>query len=275
MTAYGAAVACEATAGPSHSSYRLNLGNSRKRTPVQGRSKRSKPTIVVLRAAHVRRALADIHGPMLPDSDEGRRHLFAALQCLAPRGDGELALRKFITTTAPWMDDTEASKLLDRVYARPLKFKAETLGRWIGLKDANRTRLGITTIAPVDVTKEQRAARKRIKKAAWRRAKRRSQGMKPRAQYLTESLSRTRPWEAFGIKRRAWERRGKPMPPDHDASLSPSILSSGLGDTLASSVATPQGARASRAKDGGPRCARPAHREAGGMKENVLAGVAA
>ncbi len=48
--------------------------------------------------------------------------------------------------------------------------------------------------------------------------------MKSRDQYLAGSLSRTEPWKAFGIKRRAWERRGKPTPPPHDAGLTPSIL---------------------------------------------------
>lgn len=41
----------------------------------------------------------------------------------------------------------------------------------------------------------------------------------PREQYLAESLSRKKPWEALGISRATWYRRGKPMPEscnDHD-----------------------------------------------------------
>ena len=43
----------------------------------------------------------------------------------------------------------------------------------------------------------------------------------PREQYLAESLSRKKPWEAFGISRATWYRRGKPQPQpeacnDHD-----------------------------------------------------------
>ena len=38
-------------------------------------------------------------------------------------------------------------------------------------------------------------------------AKRRANGVKP----IDHSLSRTKPWEAFGISRRTWERRGKPV----------------------------------------------------------------
>jgi hypothetical protein len=33
---------------------------------------------------------------------------------------------------------------------------------------------------------------------------------KPRAQYEAEALSNTRPWEALGISRSTWKRRGKP-----------------------------------------------------------------
>ncbi|PJF46448.1 MAG: rep protein [Candidatus Thermofonsia Clade 3 bacterium] len=41
----------------------------------------------------------------------------------------------------------------------------------------------------------------------------------PRDQYLAESLMRQKPWEALGISRATWYRRGKPMPEscnDHD-----------------------------------------------------------
>lgn len=36
-----------------------------------------------------------------------------------------------------------------------------------------------------------------------------------RADYLAENtISRDKPWEQFGISRRTWYRRGKPMPPE-------------------------------------------------------------
>jgi transcriptional regulator with XRE-family HTH domain len=36
----------------------------------------------------------------------------------------------------------------------------------------------------------------------------------PRADYLANSISRSKPWEALGISRATWYRRGKPMSPD-------------------------------------------------------------
>ncbi len=35
----------------------------------------------------------------------------------------------------------------------------------------------------------------------------------PRDEYLTQSLMRTRPWEALGMSRATWYRRGKPVAP--------------------------------------------------------------
>ena len=33
----------------------------------------------------------------------------------------------------------------------------------------------------------------------------------PRAQYLAESVSRSKPWEALGMSRATWYRKGKPL----------------------------------------------------------------
>jgi predicted ArsR family transcriptional regulator len=35
----------------------------------------------------------------------------------------------------------------------------------------------------------------------------------PRAEYEAQSLSRAKPWEALGMSRATWYRRGKPAPP--------------------------------------------------------------
>jgi hypothetical protein len=45
-----------------------------------------------------------------------------------------------------------------------------------------------------------------------KRKRRRANGMKLRAVYLENSLSRTKPWEAEGISRSTWERRQKRRP---------------------------------------------------------------
>ncbi len=106
--------------------------------------------MVALRNADARRAFTAMHGSTFPDNDVGRQHLFIALHIRAPKGEGEPVLRRYVARAAPWMDDEEAAKLLDRVYTRPLKFKADTLGKLIGLEDVVRT--GSASLRSVPVT---------------------------------------------------------------------------------------------------------------------------
>jgi hypothetical protein len=69
--------------------------------------------------------------------------------------------------------------------------------------------LRLRTIAPVDMTVDQRRAFSRARYQKRRQAKRRAEGKKPRADYEAGSLSRIKPWQAQGISRRTWERRRK------------------------------------------------------------------
>ena len=69
-----------------------------------------------------------------------------------------------------------------------------------------RRRCGLVS---VERPPEVRAEEKRERDKARKRAK----AKRPRAVYEAESASRLKPWKAFGIERRAWERRGKPAPP--------------------------------------------------------------
>jgi hypothetical protein len=71
----------------------------------------------------------------------------------------------------------------------------------------------IKTVAEAEqLVRAARTAKDRVAaergRQAWRKkqSSRRVAGAKPHA----ESASRTRPWEAFGISRSTWERRGKP-----------------------------------------------------------------
>jgi hypothetical protein len=85
--------------------------------------------------------------------------------------------------------------------------KADALALRLRLTYADRQFLRITTIGSFDVNKADRTRlrkeRKRLKDRERDAAKRAASGATPRSQ----SLSRTRPWEAEGICRRTWERR--------------------------------------------------------------------
>jgi hypothetical protein len=198
----------------------------------QAKRRRSGPTKETLRNCHAQRYFTDYYGSEFPDDDAGREDLFIALQLRAPRGEGEPTLRQYIKSVAPWITESEAAQLLDRAYAEPCKLSDDALGRKLGLKDADRTRLRISAIGSVDVPRAARLARRAAKKNERRTAKRRAAGMTPRAEYEATSASKTRPWEAFGYSRRTWERKGKPQPPNPVASVAPSNLSLTVGATV-------------------------------------------
>jgi hypothetical protein len=124
----------------------------------------------------------------------------------ARRDDAAPYMRWWISKRAPWFD-VIAAETIERVIANPLKFRAGTAGKRVGLLEAERSALMITTIASIDVTKEQRAKRRQHHTRERKRAQRRAEGASPRAEYEARSLSRAKPWKALGISRRTWYRR--------------------------------------------------------------------
>jgi hypothetical protein len=90
----------------------------------------------------------------------------------------------------------------------PRRIGADTLARHLAVSDAERTGLRIWTIGSFDMPKAKRIKRRKDNRRRAAQARRLANGGKLRE----EALSRTKPWEAFGIKRRAWEYRGKPDP---------------------------------------------------------------
>jgi hypothetical protein len=174
---------------------------------------RGGPTPSILRNAEVRRLLEDRYGERLPDDDAGRSDLAVQLAVLAPLGHGEPHLRVHLANVAPWLRGLELEDMIDRAYSRDWRFTADNLAERLGVCDAERTRLKLWTIGAVDFPKQDREARRKARKVARQRERRREQrraaGRKPRAVYLAEALTRTRPWDTLGISRRTWERQRK------------------------------------------------------------------
>ena len=83
-------------------------------------------------------------------------------------------------------------------------------GRRMELESLEREAMGIRTMYAIDrspcAEKEDLRYRHQIKNRARMALKRLKDGAAPRA----GSLSRTKPWEALGMSRAAWYRRGKP-----------------------------------------------------------------
>jgi hypothetical protein len=87
---------------------------------------------------------------------------------------------------------------------RPIR-GADALGRYLRLSDKLRTELGIKTIGSFDVSKQQRARRRKEQRRAYDEKRRRMRGAKPHVQ----STMRMKPWEREKISRRTWYYRQK------------------------------------------------------------------
>jgi hypothetical protein len=172
-----------------------------------------------LRLGELRRLLRDRCGPILPDDDAGREYL-AELLLPISLGPNEATqssygvriwgptdrMRAEIERWAPWMNEDEARELRLEINSTPVwqrKPKPRTLGERLNVTYAERTRLGLRTIGPCDMTE---AAMALIRKQEKRR-RNKLRYAQSRPDYLAASLSQTKPWEQEGISRRTWERR--------------------------------------------------------------------
>ena len=104
---------------------------------------------------------------------------------------------------APWATD----KVLEEVLAHPRKWKSERLGRLVNLTGEEWRKLRIS-IAPVDMSKEERRDYSRILSNGKRLKKRRTQGMKSRAEYLEANSLSQMNLGRQGISRPLGNRRG-------------------------------------------------------------------
>jgi hypothetical protein len=91
-------------------------------------------------------------------------------------------------------------------------FAGRAVARMLDVTTEERWLCGIQTIAAVDESNAQAEARRREDGRAWDRERDRRRRAAAGATPRHQSLSATRPWDAFGYSRRTWERRGKPDP---------------------------------------------------------------
>ncbi len=158
----------------------------------------------IVRARHVR-GLRDLfrlrHGQHLPDTPVGRRHLFALLQNLAGlQYSNARTLVREIERCAPWMSEEEMLGTIRRVNLRPTTHRGVTLGKIVGLVDAEREACGCWSIWPIDLSIAEAKLRAREKNRECQSQKRSAAGATPRS----ESLAQTEPWKAAGMGRTKW-----------------------------------------------------------------------
>jgi len=107
---------------------------------------------------------------------------------------------------APWLQGEEARQLAIRIASSHKNFTADALAERLNLTMQERTVLNIRTIDAVDATKEQRAKIAKQRRNERRMAKRRAQGVRPRAEYENQR-GKPKPWETEGCSRATWYRR--------------------------------------------------------------------
>jgi hypothetical protein len=176
--------------------------------PANPRKRPPRSIIPRLRRKELQRLFLFRWGPTLPDDDAGRDDLTIMAHTIARLpGDASHHIEMFVEVSAPWMTRQDVDHMLATVLVKPLRFRADTLGARLGLREVERTRLRIRTIGAIDLTKAERLSRRRDRQRRNRAQLRRTNGAKPRAIYEATSASRRRPWQALGISRRTWERR--------------------------------------------------------------------
>jgi hypothetical protein len=120
--------------------------------------------------------------------------------------------------------EAKASEITEEASITRKHLSADNLAMFLGVTYQQREALGLTTIGSINVKKRARKELRKYRARKARESRRRSQGVRPRAEYEANSLSATKPWEQLGVSRRTWERRVNKA---RDASVStPIFLSS-------------------------------------------------
>ena len=169
-----------------------------------------------LRRRDIEKIIDDRHG-IVPETDDADIYLIAAATCFGriTRESGKRPTHEVFAIWcekwAPHFGDAEQADILDHALDNHSLRADDDWGRLLRLSDAERTRLGITTIGSYDVDRKARvkrsAARKREQKRLRTAEKRRANGAIPRDVYEAQSLARTKPWESMGISQRTYMRR--------------------------------------------------------------------
>jgi len=102
------------------------------------------------------------------------------------------------------ISEAEAVGLAQQAAVYP-RLSADALAMYLGVSYAQREALRLTTIGSVNVKKRARKELRKRKARLREERRRRAQGAKPRSQ----SLSRTKPWEAENMSRAKWYRQQK------------------------------------------------------------------
>jgi hypothetical protein len=117
--------------------------------------------------------------------------------------DATSRMSQFRNTYCQWVSDAEIEKII----AHRRKWSASELGTLLSVTPREREFLRITTIGwRGSTTTERKTASLRARRKREAVALRIKRNRTPREEWLSQGLSRQKPWAAYGITRRTWER---------------------------------------------------------------------
>lgn len=171
------------------------------------------------RMRDIEKLIKDRHGEAVPQTDDA----FIYLECICNllfveyREDFIEYAVNWGRRWYPWASQVHFEEVAyERTKVNYVPLSADALAHVLHLTYEERQRLRIRTIGACDVSKRQRGKIqqkiRQLRDCERKREKRRKDGKKTRTEYLAGSLSAAKPWDAFGICRRTWEKRGKPNP---------------------------------------------------------------
>jgi hypothetical protein len=99
--------------------------------------------------------------------------------------------------------EAQASEITEEASISRKHLTADSLARFLGVTYADRQTLCLTTIGSVNVKKGARKELRRRNDRLYQERRRRERGARPHS----ESLSRTKPWEAMKMSRAKWYRQ--------------------------------------------------------------------
>ena len=101
------------------------------------------------------------------------------------------------------ISEAEASEIAEEASICRKHLSADNLARFLGVTYEQRQALGLTTIGSVNVKKRARKELRRRNDRLYQERRRHERGARPHS----ESLSRTKPWEAMKMSRAKWYRQ--------------------------------------------------------------------
>lgn len=172
---------------PPKLSPKLKLWSTKRRRPARSaKVGKRNAAMAALRLADLTRWMDDVFGAgvELDPSTRSEDIVRIFVHHFPPLRDGTRRASEWMLTYAPWISRRDREAMISESAQCQIFLCADKLGWKLGLTDEQRTRLRITTIGAVGVSKEMRAARRRKAHAERQRRLRAAKAAAKRAHHI-------------------------------------------------------------------------------------------